>query len=48
MNVQKSVHCGGEFTGGANFFTFIIKLDQSEMTKSHMFIPMSLTLINQK
>ena len=25
------------YTGGAKFFKFVFKIDQSEMTKSHMF-----------
>ena len=43
MNVQDSVHWEGVYSVGvptrdAKFFKFIIKIDQSETTKSHMFI----------
>ena len=36
MNVRGSVQCG-RVNSRANFFQLIIKIDQSEMTKSHMF-----------
>ena len=37
----------GEHTVGANFFKLIIKIDQSEMTKRHMFNT-TLQLTNHK
>ena len=45
--LEGSVQGGGLHTGGAKFFYFVIKIDQSETTKSHMFIT-SLRLTNHK
>ena len=38
---------GGVDTGGAKFFYLVIKIDQLETTKNHMF-SMSLRLTNHK
>ena len=52
-NVLGSVHwegniqCGGVYTVGINFFQFIIKINRSKTTKSHMF-DMPLKLTNQQ
>ena len=45
--LEGSVQGGVVYTGGAKFFKFVFKIDQSEMTKSHMF-SMSLRLTNHK
>ena len=45
--LQGSVQGGGVYTGGAKFFKFVFKIDQSETTKSHMFST-SLRLTNHK
>ena len=50
---RKAVYTGrectgwGVYTGGAKFFKFVFKIDQSEATKSHMFST-SLRLTNHK
>ena len=52
VNVRGSVHCKGVYTVGdrdlgvQNFF-LVLKIDQSETTKSHMFST-SLRLTNHK
>ena len=47
FNVWGSVQDGGVYTGGAKFFKFLFKIDQLEMTRSHMFST-SLRLTNHK
>ena len=42
-----SVQGGGMDTGGVKFFYFVIKIDQSQATKSHM-LNRSLRLTNHK
>ena len=42
--LEGSAKGGGVYTGGAKFFKFVFKIDQLEMTKSHMFsTPLRLT-----
>ena len=45
--LEGSVQGGGVYTGGAKFFKFVFKIDQSETTKSHMFST-SLRFTNHK
>ena len=52
VNVRGSVHCKGvcrvgDREWGCKIFKLVFKIDQSETTKSHMFI-MSLRLTNHK